>query len=237
MRSIVQMYVRWLLQVYVREAQPTPGFLLEVASVMSGLNAQIYQGVIQVGQAGAICFWCMRANLHPRYHGHHQHVKPCRPAKGMERNEDINTVGQRQRRHAAAHLPPLSGPSPACMLSGFLAHRPLHLMALHNWAPAELCPSPLPPSPCCHHIERAPHADPALPPPLLMACIHLPLSTQRCLGWWAWHRMPHAGLALPSSQRATLSLFLSFLVFKPWLLLLHRNCFCFLIKAKLDIAV
>lgn len=33
--------------VYVREARPTPGFLLEVASVMTGLNVQIYQGVIQ----------------------------------------------------------------------------------------------------------------------------------------------------------------------------------------------
>lgn len=38
----------------MREDRPTPGFLLEVASVMSGLNTSIYQGVIQVG-AGMGC--------------------------------------------------------------------------------------------------------------------------------------------------------------------------------------
>ena len=33
--------------VTVREEAPTPGFLLEVASVMTGLNVEILQGVIQ----------------------------------------------------------------------------------------------------------------------------------------------------------------------------------------------
>ena len=43
------LFISVAVQVYVREARPTPGFLLEVASVMTGLNVQIYQGVIQVG--------------------------------------------------------------------------------------------------------------------------------------------------------------------------------------------
>lgn len=34
--------------VTIKERQRTPGFLLEVASVLSGLNVQIFQGVIQV---------------------------------------------------------------------------------------------------------------------------------------------------------------------------------------------
>lgn len=33
--------------VSVREPRPTPGFLLEVASALSGMNVQIYQGVVQ----------------------------------------------------------------------------------------------------------------------------------------------------------------------------------------------
>ena len=34
-------------QVTVQEPRPTPGFLLEVATALSGMNVQIYQGVVQ----------------------------------------------------------------------------------------------------------------------------------------------------------------------------------------------
>ena len=34
-------------QITVQEPRPTPGFLLEVATALSGMNVQIYQGVVQ----------------------------------------------------------------------------------------------------------------------------------------------------------------------------------------------
>jgi hypothetical protein len=60
-----------VVQVTVREMTRTPGYLLEIASVLSGLNIEVLQGVIQVRLSSTTTVLSVSMVHRPCHSSHH----------------------------------------------------------------------------------------------------------------------------------------------------------------------